>query len=121
VLADANTAQYPWPTIQPQRTPQIDKLGRPVLASIGGTKPQAAFRLFPVETARGTWQALVSLLPEPGAPFYLAMAAPQSELLAQVYRIRNQSLLVAVAVMLISLAFTLALSALLRARSPLDA
>jgi hypothetical protein len=40
------------------------------------------------------------------------MAAPQSELLAQVYRIRNQSLLVAVAVMLISLAFTLALSRL---------
>ena len=113
VLADANTAQYPLANNSAAaQLPQIDKLGRPVLASIGGTKPQAAFRLFPVETARGTWQALVSLLPEPGAPFYLAMAAPQSELLAQVYRIRNQSLLVAVAVMLISLAFTLALSRL---------
>ena len=113
VLADANTAQYPLANNSAAaQLPQIDKLGRPVLASIGGTKPQAAFRLFPVETARGTWQALVSLLPEPGAPFYLAMAAPQSELLAQVYRIRNQSLLVAVAVMLISLAFTLAFSRL---------
>src|SRR5215469_4771176 len=40
------------------------------------------------------------------------MAAPQSELLAQAYRIRNQSLLVAFAVMLISLAFTLAFSRL---------
>ena len=113
VLADANTAQYPLANNSAAvQLPQIDKLGRPVLASIAGTKPQAAFRLFPVETARGTWQALVSLLSEPGAPFYLAMAAPQSELLAQVYRIRNQSLLVAVAVMLISLAFTLAFSRL---------
>ncbi len=108
VLADAD-AGLSLLAAQPATTslPQIAGLGRPVLASIAGTAPKSAFQMQPVETPGGTWQGLVSLLTEPGAPFYLALAAPQAELLAQAAKIRNQSLAVAFAVMLISMAFTL--------------
>jgi HD-GYP domain-containing protein (c-di-GMP phosphodiesterase class II) len=108
VLADADAGQYPLAAQSVAvKLPEISDLGRPVLASIAGTKPKAAFRMLPVETLGGTWQGLVSMLAEPGAPFYLALAAPQAELLAQATKIRNQSLTVAFAVMLIAAAFTL--------------
>ncbi|MGH7735335.1 MAG: hypothetical protein ACREOE_17005, partial [Gemmatimonadales bacterium] len=108
MLADADAGQYPLATQSATaKLPEIASLGRPVLTSIAGTKPAAAFRMLPVETEGWTWQGLVSLLAEPGAPFYLAVAAPQAELLAQAAKISNQSLAVAFAVMLLSIAFTL--------------
>jgi len=108
VLADADAGQHPLAAVAATaKLPEVASLGRPVLTEIAGTKPTAAFRMLPVETPNGTWQGLVSLLAEPGAPFYLAVAAPQAELLAQAAKIRNQSLALAFAVMLISMAFTL--------------
>jgi HD-GYP domain-containing protein (c-di-GMP phosphodiesterase class II)/HAMP domain-containing protein len=94
------------------RLARVGELGRPVLESLAGSRPQAGYRVFPLELAGGTWQGLISIISQAGAPLYLVAAAPHSELLAQADRIRDQSLLLALAALVVSIPITIFLSRL---------
>lgn len=116
VIFDANRRIVADSTMRPRADgaatladlPKLSASSRPVLAQIADGDLDRAAGMVTVEGDKGVWHGSVSRLDEPGPPLYLAVAAPQAELLAQAVRIRNQSLLVALIELTISMAATLA-------------
>ena len=62
---------------------------------------------FTLDSAGQTWRGQVkTLITQDGKPLYLALIVPQSELLADAVRIRNQSVLIAASLVLLALPIT---------------
>jgi len=62
---------------------------------------------FTLETAGQIWRGMVKTLPfQGGTPLFLALAVPQNELLADAVRIRDQSVLIAIGLVLLALPVT---------------
>jgi len=92
----------------------LSELEEPVLAALEGALRDPDQRPawsrpggFTLKSAGETWRGQVkTLVTQDGAPLYLTLAIPQDELLAGAARIRNQSVLIAVALVLLALPVT---------------
>jgi HD-GYP domain-containing protein (c-di-GMP phosphodiesterase class II) len=111
LIADADGTL---PTMPPEtnelRLRNVSELREPALSALFAKRPPAGSRMLEIEQAGGTWQGLVAAISPPGAILYVAVAAPQSELLASAIALRNQGLIVALALLGLGIACTILVS-----------
>lgn len=91
---------------------RVGDLGQPALAALFADKPATGRLTRRSEQPDGSWQGFISRLSQPGAPLYLAVAAPRAELLAAAERIRNRSIAVSLVLVAIAVLGTFAASRL---------
>jgi HD-GYP domain-containing protein (c-di-GMP phosphodiesterase class II) len=104
----------------PVAGPSDRKSGHNVaLAALAGVKPDSSAQLVSINASGETWLGVVLPIVIPGGTLRLAVAAPESELLSDAIRMRNRGVLIALAIVLVSIPLTLACSRL--ASQPLAA
>ncbi|QEX21814.1 phosphodiesterase [Hypericibacter adhaerens] len=101
------------------RLPKIEDLSHPLLSAISAHASTELNRTRAYNTPDGIWQGIVTGWASDKSSYYIAIAAPQRELLATATRIRNISLWLSVAMLLFAIPITYILSRL--ASGPLKA
>jgi HD-GYP domain-containing protein (c-di-GMP phosphodiesterase class II) len=101
------------------RLPKIEDLDRPLLTAISTHAFNDMDHTRPYEADGQTWQGIVTGWIVDTTPYYIAIAAPQRELLADASRIRNVGLWISLGMVLLTIPITLFLSRL--ASGPLKA
>ncbi|MGH6879410.1 MAG: hypothetical protein ACREFM_00725, partial [Hypericibacter sp.] len=99
--------------------PKLGDLGQPLLTSVAKRGMTDLDHSHAYEIGGEIWQGILSSWTVDGAPYYIAIAAPQKELLADAARIRNIGLWISLGLLLLAIPFTIVLSRL--ASGPLKA
>jgi hypothetical protein len=99
--------------------PKLSEIGRPLLSSIADHGAKDMNRAHSYDVGGRIWQGVLTDGISSGSPYYIAIAAPQRELLADATRIRNISLWISFGLLLLAIPLTIYLSRL--ASRPLKA
>jgi HD-GYP domain-containing protein (c-di-GMP phosphodiesterase class II) len=99
--------------------PKLSEIGRPLLSSIAYHGLKDMNRAHSYEVGGVTWQGILTDWNSNGSSYYIAITAPQRELLADATRIRNISLWTSLGLLLLAIPLTIYLSRL--ASRPLKA
>ena len=99
--------------------PKLSEMGQPLLSSIADHGMADLDRSHAYEINGAIWQGILTSWTVDGVPYYIAIAAPQKELLADAARMRNIGLWISLGLLLLAIPITIILSRM--ASEPLKA